>query len=205
MKPLKKIDQKRLLLVEGKDEVAFFETLLEEKQINEIQVMDTGGKKQFQTLFPNIKKTPGFDELETLAIIQDADTDNQETFQSVCSVLKHNKIDVPQKISSFVSGSLKVGVFIITNNQNTGNLEALCLSTVESDSVMKCVDSFTDCIKKKNNSNYKLPINNYKAKCRAFLSAMEKDTSSLGVATKKGYWNLESDKLKPLLNFLQQI
>ena len=187
MKSLQGIYKRKLLLVEGKDEVSFFKVLLEKKQINEIQVMDTGGKEQFQTLFPNIKKTPGFDELETLAIIHDADKDNQATFQSICSVLKNNKIDIPQKISSFVSGSLKVGVFTITNNQNTGNLEALCLSTVESDSVMKCVDSFTDCIKKKDNSDYKSPINIHKARCRAFLSAMEKDTPSLGVATEKGY------------------
>ena len=70
---------------------------------------------------------------------------------------------------------------------------------------MECIDSFTDCIKKKENSNYKTPINIHKAKCRAFLSAMEKDTPSLGIATEKGYWNLNSDKLKPLLDFLKQV
>ena len=205
MKLPQKIDKRKLLLVEGKDEVSFFNVLLEKNKINEIQVMDTGGKEQFKKLFPIIKNTPGFDELETLAIIHDADKDSQIAFQSVCDVLKNNEIKAPKEESVFISDTLKVGVFIITYKENKGNLEALCLSSIESDSIMECIDSFTDCIKKKKNSNYKTPINIHKAKCRAFLSAMEEDTPSLGVATKKEYWNLDSEKLKPLLDFLKQI
>ena len=202
MKLDQRINKKKLLLVEGKDEVAFFNIFLKENSLEDIQVIDTGGKEQFKKLFPIIKKTPGFDNLETLAIIQDADRNAKATFQGVCSVLKNNNIPAPKKMSLFVSESIRVGVFVITHKKNTGNLEALCLSSIESDSLIECIDSFMDCIQKKNNSRYKNPLNSHKARCRAFLSAMEKDTPSLGVATEKGYWDLSSDKLKPLFVFL---
>ena len=208
MEHLKEIKSQKLLLVEGKDEEAFFKIFLERKRIDGIQIMSSGGKHQFQTLFPRIKKAPGFDEISSLAVIHDADMDAYKAFQSICSVLNNNDIKSPEKISSFVSSSSRVGVFIIPDGKNKGNLESLCLSTVESEDVIKCIDSFMTCIEQKpnlNNSNYNFPKNIYKARCRAFLSAMEKDTPSLGIAAQRDYWDFNSEKLNPLLNFLKQL
>ncbi len=206
MKLLKGIKSQKLLLVEGKDEEAFFKILLERKRINGIDIMSSGGNRQLQTLFPGIKKAPGFDELSSLAIIHDADMDARQAFQSIRSVLKNNDMKSPDKISSFVSGSPRVGVFIIPDGKNTGKLESLCLSTVKSGGIIKCIDSFMACIKQNsNNSGYNSPKDMHKARCRAFLSAMEKDTPSLGVAAQKGYWDFDSEKLNPLLDFLKQL
>ena len=205
-KKLKEIKEKKLLLVEGKDEEVFFKIFLEKKNIKDIQIMSSGGKQQFQTLFPAIKKAPNFDEVSSLAIIQDADTDAKRAFQSICSVLKNNGMKAPDKISSFVSNAPRIGVFIIPDGKNEGQLESLCLSTVKSKGLIKCIVSFMDCIEENlKESDYKFPKNTYKAKCRAFLSAMETDTPSLGVAAEKGYWNFDSEELNPLLDFLKQL
>ena len=110
----------------------------------------------------------------------------------------------PDKMAGFVSGSPRVGVFIIPDGKSEGKLESLCLSTVKSEGIIECIDSFMACIKKNPNS-YNFPKDIHKARCRAFLSAMEKDTPSLGVAAKRGYWNFDSEKLNPLLNFLKQL
>ena len=205
MEHLKEIKSQKLLLVEGKDEEIFFEIFLKRKNIDGIQIISSGGKHQFQTLFPRIKKTPGFDEINSLAVIHDADMNAYNAFQSVCSVLSNNDVKKPDKVASFTSGSLRVGVFIIPDGKNEGKLESLCLSTVKSESIIKCIDSFITCIKNLNSSDYNFPKDIHKARCRAFLSAMEKDTPSLGVAAKKDYWDFDSEKLNPLLNFLKQL
>ena len=202
------IQNQKLLLVEGKDDEVFFKAFLEKKNINEIQVISSDGNRQLQQLFPIIKKTPGFDKVTSLAVIHDADTDPCKAFQSICSVLKNNGMNIPDKLGKFILGTPKVGVFIIPDGKSEGNLESLCLSTVESKNIIKCIDLFMDCIKKssKNSSSrYKPPKNIDKARCRAFLSAMEEDTSSLGIATQKSYWDLNSEKLNPLLHFLKEL
>ncbi len=204
-----KITETKLLLVEGKDEEFFFKTFLKKKEICNIQIISSGGKDKFKNKFPAIKNTPGFDEVTSLAVIHDADTNAQGAFQSICSVLKNNSVDYPKQISSFTtSNSLRVGVFIIPDGGNQGKLESLCLSTVESDSIIECIDSFMSCIKQQSQldiNRYKEPKDIHKARCRAFLSAMEEDIPSLGLAAEKGYWNLDSDKLNPMLNFLQEL
>ena len=88
---MKEIKSQKLLLVEGKDEEVFFKILLEKKKIDGIQIISSAGKQRFKKRFPNIiKKTPGFDKVSSLAVIQDADESAEQAFQSIQSVLKNN-------------------------------------------------------------------------------------------------------------------
>ena len=210
MKKIKEIKKEKLLLVEGRDEEVFFEALFRKRNISEIQIMESGGKEQFAKELPEIIKLPNFRTVSSLAVVQDADQSAGKTFKSICSVLKKNALKAPDKPASFISGPPKIGVFIIPGENNPGMLESLCLSTVESGEskgLLECVDSFIDCVKKESigNTLYKTPKNFDKARCRAFLAAMEEDTSALGIAAEKGYWNLSSDKLKLLLDFLNNL
>ena len=209
MKKIKEIKEKKLLLVEGKDEEGFFEALFNNKAIQGIQVMESGGKEQFEKLLPEIVKLRDFKEVSSLAVIQDADQDAKEAFQRVCLELKKNNLSAPEKPASFISGSPRIGVFIIPDKNNQGMLESLCLSTVESENLHKCINSFMECVEKETisdgNREYKKPKNLHKARCRAFLAAMEEDTPSLGVAAQKGYWNFDSDKLQSLLDFVKKL
>ena len=206
------IEKSKLLLVEGKDEVFFFNTLLKKINIQGVQVHSSGGKEKFKQEFRVIVNTRGFDKLKSLAIIQDADNDPpSSTFKKICSVfqtLRESHLKPPVRIDEFTDTAPRTGVFIIPDGQNQGKLESLCLSTVCSEPVMECVDSFMNCIKQKSNlegNRYRSPKDIHKARCRAFLSAMEEDIPSLGIATEKGYWNLDSEKLQPLINLLNRI
>ena len=211
------IKKKKLLLVEGKDEISFFEVLLKKMRIEEnVQPIECKGKDQFENFLPEIMKIPGFDNVISIAVIQDADENSQAAFQRIHTVLKNNNLDPPRTTGSFQSITTqteysieKVGIFIIPDGINKGNLESLCLSTIlELNSIKECFDSFIKCVKQKtpfSNNRYEEPKNTYKAYSRAFLSTMEKDTPSLGVAAKKSYWNLDSEKLKPLSDFLRKL
>ena len=205
-----RITEEKLLMVEGKDEKNFFQTFLDKKGIKEVQVIPVGGKDNFSNNLPEIVKLPEFESLKSLAIIRDADKSAESAFKSLCSALDKNSLPTPRQIGEFVANaSLKVGVFIIPDGKSSGMLESLCFSIVkpEGKNIIECVNSFMECIKElpQKGQQYKQPKNWEKAKVRAFLSAMEEDTSSLGVATQKGYWNLDSDNLKPLLKFLKDL
>ena len=213
-KPLE-IKKKKLLFVEGKDEKNFFECLLQKINLSEeIQVIDSGGKEQFSKIFPVYKKAPGFDDVISLAVIQDADSDPHAAFNRIHTVLKNNGLEPPETVGSFQSITTpeysleKVGIFVIPDGTSKGNLESLCLSTViESNSIKECFDSFIKCVKQKipSDNSHKKPKNIDKACCRAFLATMEEDTPSLGVAAQKNVWNLDSEKLKPLSDFLTKL
>ena len=201
----KKIEKKKLLLVEGKDEENFFGVLLDEHNIRDIQVISSGGKDQFRKIFPQIQLMPNFDDLTSLAIIQDADTNAHDRFQSICNTLNLNQLKAPKQIGKFTDSILKIGVFIISDMKGKGSLEDLCLSTIENSKkiIKECIDPFMNCMEKK--SEYGGPKNISKAQLRAFLSALQEDTPSLGVAAQKGYWNLHSNKLDSLVSFLKKI
>ncbi len=63
----------RLLAVEGKDECNFFKALLRHENINNIQVVDIGGKDKFKTEFPLLINTEGFSEVHRLGFVRDAE------------------------------------------------------------------------------------------------------------------------------------
>ena len=202
----RRITERKVLFVEGKDEEVFFKVLLQKQDLHGVQIISSGGKEQFSSIFPEIIKMPDFDEVQALAVIQDTDTNSDSVFQSICHTLKKEQLSVPKEMSHFTSEIPKVGIFTLPNGKDSGSLESLCLSTVQSEGITNCIEPFIECIKQKTSledSQYKLPKSFNKAKCKAFLSAMEDDTPSLGIAAEKGYWNLESDKLNPLLSFLK--
>ena len=211
------IKKQKILLVEGKDEVQFFEALFKAKKIQNVQIIDCGGIYKFKTDFPTLKNTSEFNKVTLLAIIQDANNKGpQRRFESICYTLKNNNLPVPDKMASLTSEEPtprkpQVGIFILPDCQNKGMLETLCLSIVESKDIKKCIDDFMDCMvknldskPKKTDKDKKLK-ESPKARTRAYLSAMKEDTSSLGVAAQKGYWNFDSDKLKLLLDFLHKL
>lgn len=211
-KKIKEIEKRKLLLVEGKDEENFFKIFLRKHNINEVQIIEIGGKDQLNhESLTVLKNTPGFDELISLAIVQDADKNADTRFQSIRNYLRGSNLNAPDKVSTFTSQgqNLRIGIFIIPDGKNKGMLESLCLSTVikDNETMTRCFNEFTDCLKQISDLNNGLPKpkNIHKAYLRAFLSAMEEDTPSLGIATQKGYWNLNSDRLAPLLNFLKKL
>ena len=196
------IEKNKILLVEGKDEVTFFKALFKKKNMEDIQVKSTNGKDDFKNDFVTLKNTPGFEKVTSLAIIQDADSDPQSRFNSICSTLKKCRLSVPDKIGLFTESTPKIGIFIIPDGKSEGMLESLCLSTVESKEkeTMKCIDEFMECIEIKS----KKPKNKDKSRLQAFLAAVPKNPRSLGEAAKMDYWNFDSDKLDPLLEFVEK-
>jgi len=203
-KDLQKITKKRLLAVEGKDEVSFFNELFKHMGMEDIvDVQEVGGKDQFKKKIPALKTIPGYSNLEAIAIIRDADESVENTFKSVGGVLKESGLQTPKNPGEFSQGTPKVGVYIMPDNKNSGALETLCLRTVKDKKEMDCVKQFIDYANRLENPPKEKDID--KAKVQAFLAIMPKVPDMLGIGSQKGYWDFDSPQLTPLREFLSEL
>lgn len=195
------IHQKKVLAVEGKDEVNFFNALLKYVGITDFEVYEVGGKQQFKDKLPALARRRGFSDVEVLAVVRDADNDANAAFESIRNILKKEKLEPPIQINQFSEGRPKIGIFIMPGNSDEGMLEDLCLKTVENHLAMDCVQPFTNCISELEKS----PNNIVKAKAQAFLAAMPKLVTSVGLGAQKGYWNFNSEELTDLKAFINNL
>jgi len=192
----------KLLAVEGEDEVNFFKKLLEHTGLaDDVEIRKAGGKDSFKNLLPAFKITSGFKNIESIIIVRDADDNARAAFQSVKNVLEKNQFIAPDISACFTDGKPKIGIFILPDNNSPGMLEDLCLSTVKTHDGMTCVERFIKCTGELKDK----PANPSKAMVQAFLATKTKIAQSLGVAAQKGYWDLESIHLKPLIEFIKQM
>jgi hypothetical protein len=191
----------KFLAVEGKDEVNFFEKWFKLLEIRGVTIKPAAGKDNFRTELPALIRSSEFEEASLLAIIRDADGNAQGEFDSIISTLNSNEIQslgyslsIPDSPNTFSDSDLSIGIFIIENE-----LEDLCLKSLKSPEVEPCVDKFFECLPKNLEENIKKKS---KARLQTYLSAMNENCNSLGVAAQKGYFDFEAKALEPLKEFL---
>ncbi|MBL7092356.1 hypothetical protein ISS22_00135 [candidate division KSB1 bacterium] len=178
------IRKKKVLAVEGDDEINFFDSLLKYLGISDIEIRKVGGKDQFKNKLPALVESSGFfDNVEVFAVIRDANADANAAFASVKNILKKLNLNPPTQMNKFANNGIKLGVFIMPGNSAEGMLEDLCLNTVQQHPKMTCVNEFIECIFKLEDP----PKNLAKAKAQSFLSAIPIIANSIGIGAKKGY------------------
>lgn len=202
------ITKPKLLLVEGKDEVQFFRHYCSHLNINDICCIDIGGKQKFKPEFKVIINAPGFSELVSFAIIQDADVSQQSTIQSIQHLLTACKFPAPTGHAQFdTSSHVKIGIYVMPGNRESGMLENLMLDTVNGHPVRMKSDHYISSVNqiKEQDDQFNPPKNEHKARLLAYLSGMEDSVSSLGLGAAKGYFNFESEVLDELKQFLLEM
>ena len=196
------IRKKKVLAVEGDDEINFFDSLLKYMGISDAEIHKVGGKNQFKNKLPALVNTTGFfDNVETFAVIRDANADANAAFSSIKNILQKQNLTPPTQMNKFANNGLKLGIFIMPGNSAEGMLEDLCLRTVQHHPKMNCINEFMDCILKLKEP----PKNVAKAKAQSYLAAMPIIANSVGIGARKGYWNFDSDELKELKIFLENL
>jgi hypothetical protein len=209
------IKESKVLLVEGNDEVQFFDALLRHMGILGVQVVEIGGKDRFPRQFEAFVKVA--DRVNDYAVIRDADKSCSSAFQSVVGVLKKQREPCPKRPGTFCKSRgnrRKVGVYILPGNAEPGMLENLCLATVKAHPAMTCVNSFMACLEKRLHrkrakaallpAKSVFPRNPAKAKALAFLAAMPDEEHFVGLAARHNCWNLDSPVLENLRTFLEE-
>src|SRR4028118_420970 len=134
------LSKPKLLIGEGKEEVDFFTAFLSHLNIADVQVDQYGGKQGLPSYLRTLVVRPGYLDVVSLGITRDADNSAQSAFQSVCSSLNRASLPVPSRPGEIVGDSPQVSIMILPDGQNSGMLEDLFLTAIETDPVLPCVD-----------------------------------------------------------------
>lgn len=188
------------IFVEGKEDERFIDALIRSHfpdRKNDFEIISTGGWTKLKNFATIIKKfnDQGFKVL----VIFDADAVPEGGFSKrLGDILKKKE-----------EHSLEFEVFLFPDNQSDGDLESL-LEQIVSDEhrdILKCFQSYEECLSSEHPKKYQLPIR--KSKIYAYVDAFpksreEKEKFKKGdfLFSNESIWNLKSDKLNPLIEFI---
>ena len=197
------IESKIQLLVEGNDQRNFFEAFIDHLSLADIQIQNFGGVTDLRPFLSILVKRSGFREtVQSVGIVRDAETSAQAAFQSVRSSLSNAGLPVPNRPEDRAGSSPAVTVLILPGNNRPGMLETLLNETFANTPVDDCISTFFDCVKDSSGAAIQRP---HKARARVYLTTKPDPHLSVGVAAKRGYWNLNYPVFDQLRQFLRAL
>jgi len=198
------ITQSRLLLVEGKDDLLFFDALIKQQNLQNIQIISYEGKPNLRRFLKSVLvKSPEFhNRVNSLGIVRDADTNASSTFQSICDALQSAGLSVPHRVLEPTGRHPQITIMIIPHGSTHGMLEDLCLDAVKADPATNCMEQYFQCLQQLPSS---IPNNISKAKVQVFLASRHEPGKRLGEAAQAGYWPWNNGVFETTKSFLQQI
>lgn len=199
-----------ILLHEGTADLKVLGALMRHATIEGYQPIEVGGHSKLRALLkalvltPHFKSpVPGFEHpVRAVAVVLDAETDASATFQSVRDALIAAGLPVPGASGGIAEGSLKVGVFLVPDNQSAGKIETLCLESVRDDPAWSCLDVFFSCVSERGGV---MPENIDKARAQAFLATRANPALPVGLAAEEGYWRFDTAAFQSLVTFLRAV
>ena len=192
------ISEPNLLLVEGRDDEEFFRHMAQVSGVRNLEFRGYGGKDKLAAALRTLPGVSGFERLERLGIVRDADTSAQSAQQSVSSALENAGFALPSATDA------RPSTFILTMppGDETGCLETLIWRAItdEDPSLAGCVSEFVDCMQ--------FPAQGTrvdKARLHAYIASQNDPSLKLGESTRAGYWPLDHGAFEPIRDFLRQL
>lgn len=209
------IEKSIILLVEGKDEELFFEKYflhLKEYEghiwdnLENLQVISFNGTPNFErNLGFILTAITGYELIQKIGIIYDADTDAGRAFSNVTAALTRMDIACPERQLTPTTGNPSVNIMIVPET-GSGSIENFFLESVKDDLAMECLDSYFSCLNPFYDSErLQRPKNIYKAKMQAFLSSRKTPKASFGGGCQEGYWTYSHPAFDRIKEFLRQL
>lgn len=193
------ITEPAAILVEGNDDEEFVRAFLIYERIQQVQILNAGGKSVFPDALRTAPMITGFSGVRKFGVIQDADGNSSAAFQSVSALLTNAGLVAPSNTMALSNGNPQIAIFVFPANGSNGMLEDLCLNSVSGHPAMNCVTAFDACTSSLNPP----PSNRAKSKAQSFLAAMRDSVPNVGIAAKKGYWNFASPAMDDCRTFLR--
>jgi hypothetical protein len=152
---------KRLLLCEGPDDVAFFQALIEVRDLPKFHIFHTGIKKgeaggytKYKTAIEalDVKYGKIHRQFDQILLVGDNDDDPDKRFANIQEHVEGALQIRPQKVRQFVirkSPDLQIKIMMLPWDNRPGNLETLCYDPAkEADSWMRDkVNDFRSAVK----------------------------------------------------------
>ncbi len=133
------------------------------------------------------------DKVKSLGIARDAETDPAKAKQSVQTAIETAKIK-----------HLTPKITILPDDVSCGNIETLCLRSVEDEDVYACVKQFFECVRGKNVTLPEGPAI-HKHYAQVYMATKECPQMFPGMAAYKHVWPLTSEVFRSLRDFLSSL
>ena len=198
-----KLERAKQLLVEGRDEVLFFQGFLRNLGIVDVQPQSYGGKPNLGNFLEDLVDSVDFDNVVSIGIVRDADESASSALLSVQGRLSSVGLSAPPTYLARSDESPNTSVFIMPDNSRNGALERLCLDALAEDPAMHCVDEYMACIEL---AGCSIPENfRDKARIHTFLASRQDPELRLGEAAQRGYFDWNLSAFEPLAQFLKDL
>ena len=201
MPPPARIEEPIQLLVEGKDQLNFFEVLLRHLSLkNGIQIQDFGGVTELRSFLVALVDSPNFETVVGIGVARDAENSAAAARQSVEGSLR--RAGLPTPADAGVGRAPSVHVLILPDDAQAGMIETLLYRSVADQPVNRCIEEFFDCVGALPDIDIRNP---HKARAQAYLATQPSPGVSVGVAAQKGYWPLDHEAFAGVCDFLRAL
>lgn len=191
------------LLVEGNDQRNFFEALVKHLKLPDIQIRNFGGVTELRGFLAAFVNMEHIANVRRIGIVRDAETSAASAFASVQSALANAGLPMPSQPANLADGTPNVGVFILPDNRDSGMLETLLCATFSDTPEDHCIDELYACVGTVHPDGRR---GLEKSRCRIWLATKpDPELSSVGVAAKRGAWDLDHPALEGTRTFLQAL
>lgn len=196
------ITRPKVLLVEGDDDKELSEALLRLLGVPaDVQVIPIRGKHDLRARVKAVVNTPGWERVERVGLVVDADANAEGAFKSAVSALESVGIDAPASVGVFGGAGVKAGVLVIPDSSASGALEDLVLASLTADPALQCVEAYINCVEA-TGLVLKKPS---KSRVLAYLASRPDPVPRLGHAAGRGYFPLNDPAFQPLRGFLTDL
>lgn len=196
----------KVLLVEGTDEAFFFDRLLQDMAADpeKIRIFPTGGKDNLHGSLGGFVKSAPFRAgvVTAYAIVQDADSDPNISLNAIHGALRGHAEPTPanRTFEPAVQPPLHhVGIFLLPPSGRSGNLDTLCLNTLDAAPLLACVDAYIECA---NGAGAMLASDLDKRRTQVYLASRAELCRGAGRGYSLGYFDANHASLEPLKAFI---
>lgn len=206
-----------LLLVEGNDDFHVIHSLCKQFNIpvRNLEIPDGGNFsiKDCKSITQLLEQIPvlfkSSNQLTTLGVIIDADVDLVSRWVSIKTLLKKIGFNLPVSLPSkgliCQENNIKVGIWIMPNNDLNGMLEDFLSFLVPQDDKLLPIINDTLSEMEKNKLNKYSLIHKSKAIIHTWLSVQEVPGTPLGQSITKRYLSTDAETCKDLINWLNNL
>ena len=200
-----RVERTRLVLVEGFADQALCMALASHMSIVDlhVHVIATNTAAAFRTELSVLLDDDYFQLAgTTVALMSDADSQADATFQRMQDVLQKTNLPIPSRAATWATGDRwKTGVFITPGLGRNGTLEDLLLAQAQPQR-LACGDAFLADLAGR---GLPTPVHPSKTRFQVYLAGLPKVTQSATVHIRKGGIDLDHQGLEPLRSFLSTL
>lgn len=187
-----------LILVEGGDDQAVIAAMIRHEEVDGFRVHNMTGNSTWASRLAVIVKDSSFqDNVRSLGLVKDADTNPRATWDSCVGVLGALNLPVPTAVVTLARGNCSTVILVVPDNQSNGAIEELCFRAFDT-SRLECVERYMACIRAAEDFRA-----SGKNRIQAYLAGLRTAPRDIAVAANRNLLDMSDTAFDELRKFVR--